>query len=92
MSSPVLPAVAFSIPDSTLTTLSWFVYCKKFAAVNHHSYALSVVLGLPNIFTNCSSEDIFVTSETGPFSKGHAIAPIDVATAGTTFVKSISLT
>ena len=92
MSSPVLPAVAFSMPDSSLTTLSWFVYCKKVAAVNHHSYALSVVLGLPNIFTNCSSEDILVTSETGPYSKGHAIAPIDVAPAGTTLVKSTSLT
>jgi len=32
------------------------------------------------------------TEDTGPFSNAPAIAPIDVATAGTTFVKSISLT
>ena len=42
--------------------------------------------------TNCSSELIVVTEETGPFANGPAIAPIDVATAGTTFVRSISLT
>ena len=86
----MLPAVAFNIPDSTLTTLREFVYAKKLDAVNQDSYWLLVVCGLPNIFTSSSSEDISVTSETGPFSNGAAIAPIDVATAGTTFVKSTS--
>ena len=33
-----------------------------------------------------------VTELTGPFSKAPAIAPMEVATAGTTFVKSTSLT
>ena len=66
------------------------MYCKKFAAVKKNS-KLSL-FGFPNISINSSSELISVIEETGPFSNGPAIAPMDVATAGTTFVKSISLT
>ena len=49
-------------------------------------------LGLPNSLTKSSSEETAVISPTGPFSKAPAIAPILVDTAGTTLVKSTSLT
>ena len=86
----LLDATAFRTPDAGRTTLSEFVYCKKFAAVKKNSKLLS--FGFPNTSINSSSELISVIEETGPFSNGPAIAPMDVATAGTTFVKSISLT
>ena len=83
-------AVAFNTPDSARTTFNESEYFRKLAAVKKNSKLLS--FGLPNTFTNSSSDEIFVTEDTGPFSKGPPIAPIEVATAGTTFVKSTSLT
>tara|TARA_B100001564_G_scaffold216164_1_gene182044 strand:- start:569 stop:757 length:189 start_codon:yes stop_codon:yes gene_type:complete len=53
---------------------------------------LPVDCGLPNIFNSSSSDVTVTTEDTGPFWNAPAIAPIEVATAGTTFVKSISLT
>ena len=81
---------ALTIADSARTTFKESEYPKKLAAVNHHS-KLSA-LGLPKTFTKSSSDEISVTEETGPFSNGPTIAPMEVATAGTTFVKSTSLT
>ena len=83
-------APAFNTADSARTTLSASPYCKKFAAVNQNSKF--ELFGLPNVCNSCSSELMAVIELTGPFSKGPAIAPIDVDTAGTTFVRSISLT
>ena len=83
-------APAFNIPDSARTIRSASEYCKKLEAVNQNSKLFA--FGLPNNCTSCSSELIVVTDETGPFSNGPAIAPIEVDTAGITFVRSISLT
>ena len=83
-------ATALVTADSARTTFSESEYCRKLAAVKKNSKLSE--LGLPKTFTNCSSDDISVMEETGPFWKGPQIAPIEVATAGTTFVKSTSFT
>ena len=87
---PEPPLIAFVIALCALTTLRALPYCKKLDAVKNVSKLLP--LGLPNSLTKSSSEDTAVISPTGPFSKAPAIAPIDVDTAGTTLVKSTSLT
>ncbi len=56
------------------------------AALKNVSNWLPVVTGFPNISTNSSSLEILTTEDTGPFWKAPAIAPILVATAGTTLV------
>ena len=90
MSKPEPPLVAFRIALSARTTLSALPYCKKFAAVKNVSKLLP--FGLPKTLTSSCSEPIGVISPTGPFSNAPATAPIDVATAGTTLVRSTSLT
>ena len=84
----VVPAL--TIADSARTTFNESEYCRKLAAVKKNS-KLSP-LGLPKTFTKYYSDEISVTEEPGPFWKGPQIAPIEVATAGTTFVKSTSFT
>jgi hypothetical protein len=49
-------------------------------------------LGLPRTEASSFSELTSCISSTGPQRKGPANPPIDVDTAGMTFVKSISLT
>ena len=66
------------------------MYCRKFAAEKNVSKFES--FGFPKFLIRSSSDVIVVTDETGPYSNAPAIAPIDVATAGTTFVKSTSFT
>jgi hypothetical protein len=51
-----------------------------------------VLFGLKKVSINSISEEIVLISKTGPHWKAPAIAPIEVATAGTVVVKSISET
>ena len=67
-----------------------FPYCRKLAAASQFSKLLE--FGFPNLETRSPSEVTVCIEPTGPFSNAPAIAPIDVATAGTTFVKSTSFT
>jgi hypothetical protein len=62
-----------------------FPYCRKLAAANQFSKLLE--FGFPNLETRSPSEVTVCIEPTGPFSNAPAIAPIDVATAGITFVK-----
>jgi len=50
------------------------------------------VLGFPKIETSSSSDAMAVIWSHGPFSAAITIPAIEVATAGTTFVKSFSVT
>ncbi len=81
---------AFTMPVTGLTTFRLFPYPKKLAAVNHCSKLEA--FGFPNVSTNCFSDEIEVISPIGPFSATNTIPPLDVDTAGTTLVKSFSVT
>ena len=91
INKPLPLSVAFKSPvPDVRTTLKEFPYCKKLEALKKCSKFVAV--GLPNVSTKSFSEEIETISSVGPFVKSPAIAPIDVATAGITFVKSFSCT
>ena len=90
----VAPAAAdaafFAVESTARTTHSELPYVRKFAAVKKSEALLA--LGLLKIFTNLSSVSTRTSSSTGPHLRCAAIAPSVVETAGTTVVRSISLT
>jgi hypothetical protein len=65
-------------------------YARKFAAENQDG--ATEVFGLPNFITSSASEPTVWISLQGPHLKVPAKAPIEVETAGTTFVRSFSVT
>jgi hypothetical protein len=82
--------IAFRLVVPTRTTLRALPYCKNDAAVK--KYEAVLVSGVPNTVARSFSELTLVTVSTGPQLKAPAKPPIEVETAGTTFVRSISLT
>jgi hypothetical protein len=66
------------------------LYDKKFAALKK-LWNVSA-FGLPKVFTNSNSELIVTGWFAGPHAKLPTKAPIELATAGMTFVRSFSTT
>src|SRR6056300_504209 len=75
---------------TTRTTCNAFAYERKLVAVKKSSAVFA--LGFWNVLTRAVSWETKTLLSTGPHRKCPAIAPIDVDTAGTTVVRSISLT
>ena len=86
------PAVEPAFREALLTartTFNVFVYAKNDAAENQ---PLLLTGGLPNLASNSFSELTVTTSLAGPHLNSPAKPPIDAPTAGTTEVKSFSVT
>ena len=82
---------AFFIPVfSVRTTFRALEYWRKDEAVKYSSKLLAV--GFQKTLTKSCSEEISVTSPTGPLVELKAYAPILVDTAGIILVKSFSCT
>ena len=80
----------YAFASAARTTYSWLPYDRNEDATWKVSKLSS--FGLPNVLINSTSEDMFARSFTGPQRNVPAIPPSVVDTAGTTVVKSISLT
>ena len=79
-----------SIEYSRPPTQSEEAESKKLAS--EKKYSKVSASGFPNVSTKSFSEVIVTTSSIGPLTNCPAIAPIDAATAGITFVKPFSCT
>jgi len=91
----VAPAL-IAVESSVRVTYSVLLYDKKLAAEKNDCWLLHVpsalMYGLPNLAASCDYELISTLSFVGPQRKVPTKAPSLVPTAGTAFVKSISLT
>jgi len=90
ISTGVPDTQAFTQPVAALTTFKAFPYCKKLVALKKYSNVLAS--GFPKTLTYSSSLEIKVTSSIGPLSLTITVPPIEVDTAGTTLVRSFSVT
>ena len=88
---PAASEVAFNAPLLTVrTTFRLLPYLRKAAALKKYG-AVSFV-GTPNVSASSFSLVMVLISSTGPQVPITTVAPIDVETAGMTFVRSISRT